>query len=174
MADRNPERAIAQIKQIERACDFLENPVIKTALELGVPRPVPPAPGALGFDIPLWVGLGIVGVWAALDAFAERAALPSSPPCPTCGRPGCILAKFGQTPEAASLAELEDLRHLYAHNYGGEADSEYFNRARHVLKPGTVVSLTCGAQFDGQRVQLDLPHLRGYSQSSQKVLSRFS
>jgi hypothetical protein len=172
--DTNPARAINVVRRVEMMCDFIENPAIRTAVEQAVPVTMPRAPGALGFDIPLWVGLGIVGLWAALDAFAERAGLHGR--CPTCGR-SCIRARFHsavQGNEDLSLAELEDLRHLYAHNYAGEADDVYFAYSkRHVFTRGAATTLTCGAQFDGWRVQLDLPHLRIYSRTVQSVLGRF-
>jgi hypothetical protein len=158
-------------------CDFFENAAIRAAIEQAVPVTMPRAPGAL-VDVSLWVGLGMVGLWAALDGFFERAALPE-PQCKTCGR-RCLPARFGPHThgnEALGLAELEDLRHLFAHNYGGEADDEYFGtntpRRRHVLARGTSLRLTCGAQFDGRRVQLDLPHLRAYARTVRCVLQRF-
>ena len=174
MAARNPARALDQVTQIVRMCDFLEHPGIKTTLEQNVPRPVPPAPGAWGFDIPLWVGLGMVGLWAALDAFADRAGLPKLK-CSICDRSSCIRARFDQQVEeqAQTFAELEDLRHLYAHNYAGEADAEYFRFKRHVLLSGPRVPLTCGAQFGGGRLQLGLTDLREYGRAVQIVLERF-
>ena len=178
MADRNPDRALDVVRRVEMMCDFIENPGIRTAVVQAVPKSMPALPGALGFDIPLWVGLGTVGLWAALHGFSERAALPE-PQCATCRR-HCIPALFAphiQGNEGLSLAELEDLRNLYAHNYAGEADDEYFGtttpRRRHVLARGVIVQLTCGAQFDGRRVQLDLPHLRVYAHSVRSVLQRF-
>ena len=174
MADTNPARAIDLAKRVEMMCDFMENPVIKTAVEQAVPVSMPPLPGALGFDIPLWVGLGTVGLWAALDGFSERADLPR-PQCKTCGR-SCVRARFDsyiQGNEGPSLAELEDLRHLYAHNYAGDADDEYFRHSRHVLERDVPVQLSCGARFDGRRPWLDLPHLREYSRTVQRVLERF-
>jgi hypothetical protein len=54
---------------------------------------------------------------------------------------------------------LDDLRNLYAHNYAGEADDEYFAHKppRYVLlKRGDRVPLTCGAEFDGYRLHLEL------------------
>ena len=180
MADRNPVRALDVVRRVEMMCDFIENPAIQAAVEQAVPASMPRAPGALGFDITLWVGLGMVGLWAALDGFSERAALPQ-PQCATCRR-HCIPSRFApytQGNECLSLAELEDLRHLYAHNYAGEADDEYFRfgtttpRRRHVLDCGAIVQLTCGAQFDGRRVQLALPHLRAYAHTVQSVLQRF-
>jgi hypothetical protein len=179
MADMNPGRALDVVRRVEMMCDFIENPAVRSALEQAVPVTMPRAPGALGFDIPLWVGLGIVGLWAALDGFAERAALPDPAACLACGR-RCIPARFAsytRGTEGLGLAELEDLRHLYAHNYAGEADEEYVGtaapRRRHVLARGTVVQLTCGGQFDGQRIRLDLPHLRAYAHTVQSVLQRF-
>jgi hypothetical protein len=177
MADRNPERALGVVRHVETMCDFFDNAAIRTAIEQAVPVTMPRAPGAL-VNVPLWVGLGMVGLWAALDAFFERAALPESQ-CATCGR-RCLPIRFGphtQGTETLVLAELEDLRHLFAHNYGGEADDEYFGtsapRRRHVLVRGTKAQLTCGAWFDGRWVYLDLPHLRAYVQTVRSVLQRF-
>jgi hypothetical protein len=155
-------------------CDFIEHPAIKNAVEQSVPVSMPRLPGALGFDIPLWVGLGTVGLWAALDGFSERAAL-DNPKCATCGR-RCMPERFASYTggnESQSLQELEDLRHLYAHNYAGEADDEYFSRPRHILKPGVPAQLTCGAGFDGRRPALDLHHLRQYSRVVENLLQRF-
>jgi hypothetical protein len=197
MADNSPAQAINQVNQIEKLCDFLENPTIKAAVEGAVPVSMPPEQGSLGFDTPLWVGLGIVGLWAALDAFAERTGLQSD--CPTCGGKSCIRARFdsalqGNERERLSLAELEDLRHLYAHNYAGEADDEYFQtkpgreRKRHILKRGVSVKLSCGAIFDGSRLSrqntpysprsnpqyaLSLSDLRMYCGKARSVLERF-
>jgi hypothetical protein len=64
-------------------CEFFENPDLIATLHDKVPVSMPPAPGAWGFDIPLCVGLGTVGLWAALDAFSERASL-GKPKCPIC------------------------------------------------------------------------------------------
>jgi len=107
----------------------------------------------------------------------EKAAGPSlsSPKCVTCGN-RCMPERFAtytQGNGGQTLEELEDFRHLNAHNYAGEADDEYFGRRRHVLKSGVPMQLTCGAQFDGRRLQLDLPHLRMYSCTVQNVLQRF-
>jgi hypothetical protein len=172
MADKSPARNVVQ--RIAMMCEFMGHPAIKTAVEQAVPVTVPPAPGALGFDIPLWVGLGMVGLWAALDGFADRAGLKKTE-CTTCGSKVCIATRFAcytQENEGQSLKELEDLRHLYAHNYAGEADDEYFGRNRHVLGRGVATPLTCGTIFDGRRASLDLPHLRLYSRTVQNVLER--
>jgi hypothetical protein len=61
MADTHPAQALDVIKRVEMMCDFLKNPIITQAIENGVPVTMPRLPGALGFDIPLWVGLGMVG-----------------------------------------------------------------------------------------------------------------
>jgi hypothetical protein len=69
--------------------------------------------------------------------------------------------------------ELSGIRNLHAHNYAGEADDEYFARRPRVLRRGTPTQLTCGAQFDGHRLSLDLRHLRFYAHTVQTVLERF-
>jgi hypothetical protein len=176
MADTNPARAISVVKRIATMCDFIEHPAIRTAVEQVVPVSMPREVGALGFDIPHWVGLGIVSLWAALDGFAERAALRRSQ-CAICGR-RCIVARFHsniQGNENVILGELEDLRHLYAHNFAGEADDIYFDPKwpRHILVRGSAVALTSGAQFHGRGVQLGLADLRFYSGTVQSVLERF-
>ena len=175
MPDRNPGRALDIVRRIEMMCDFREHPAIRRAAEAAVPVTMPRDVGALGFDVPLWVGLGIVGLWAALDAFSERASL-CRPSCPTCCMK-CVPARFAAYAvgnDATSLEELDDLRHLYAHNYAGEADGQYFaSRKRHVLKPVMVAGLTCGAAFDGTRAQLEVIHLRFYAQTARRVLGRF-
>ena len=134
-----------------------------------------PSVGSLGFDAPIWVGLGIVGLWAALDAFAERAKL-NRIKCAICeGK--CIPSTFAgytQGNEGQALQELENLRHLYAHNYAGDADQKYFERKRHVIKFGVVTPLTCDASFNGHKVLLDLPHLRMYAQKVEGLLKRIS
>jgi len=174
MADGNPALGIVLAKRIEMMCDFMGHPAIVQAIEDAVPVTMPRLPGALGFDIPLWVGLGTVGLWAALDAFSERAKL-SSRECATCKRI-CIVARFApyaEDNEESILAELDDFRHLYAHNFAGQLDTTYFNKKRHVLALDTPLQLTCGAQFNGQQLLLDLPHLRFYSTTVQNILERF-
>jgi len=179
--DTNPARALNVVKRVVEMCDFIEHPAIKEAIEQKmVPRPLPPVVNAV-VDISVWVGLGTVGLWAALDAFAERADFQKSraAQCPTCKRSGCISARFaGYTHgnESRCLEELEDLRHLYAHNYSGEADDKYFDprHPRHVLAPGTSMQLASRAHFDGARLRLDLSHLRWYASTVRSVLERFS
>jgi hypothetical protein len=166
MADTNPARALDQVKRIVELCDFIEHPAIQEAIEQKiVPVTMPRVPNAV-VDMSVWVGLGIVGLWAALDAFADRAELKGSFP-----------KQFRcQGDEGQSLMELEDIRHLYAHNYAGEADDEYFGAKykRHVLRRGGAPTLlTCGAQFDGHRLSLELTHLRYYANTAQSVLGRF-
>jgi hypothetical protein len=174
MADTSPARALNVIQRLVMMCDFIDHPAIKTAVEQAVPVTMPREVGALGFDTPFWVGFGTVGLWAALDAFAERAGLQKLK-CTTCKGRRCIPTRFasytqGNEYEGQSLKELEDLRHLYAHNYAGDADDEYFHRTRHVLQRGVTTQLTCGAAFDGYRPRLDLTHLRMYSCTVRSVL----
>jgi hypothetical protein len=156
-------------------CDFLEHPFVPKVIKNHVPVSMPASVGSLGFDIPLWVGLGCVGLWGALDAFSERAALPRST-CWTSNRP-CLVERFAphfHGSERRILEELEDFRHLYAHNFAGETDAEYFARRRHVLvTPNVAVRLASGAQFNGQQLLLGLPDLRFYSRSVRAILERF-
>jgi hypothetical protein len=177
MADRNPARALNVVKQVLKMCDFIEDPAIRKTIEQEmVPVTMPRVVEAL-VDISVWVGLGTVGLWAALDAFAERAGLkPSKSHCPICEKKSCISALFAgcaQGNESQNLMELEDIRHLYAHNYAGEADAEYFRRKRHLLVAGTTTQLSCGAQFHGHRLALGLSHLRYYANATENLLGRF-
>lgn len=169
MADENPGLALGMVERVEQMCGFIENPRIQEAARRWmIPVSMPPDVRSV-LDVSFWVGLGTVGLWAALDAFSERAGLRGT--CNTCKR-NCIVTRFSrvvQGDDRQSLGELEDLRHLYAHNYAGEADDVYFKWTRHVLAPGGV-KLTCGAQFDGQRAQLDLSHLRYYCGITRRVL----
>ena len=177
MADTSPARALQVVKQLVEMCDCLEHPefVVVTEQKI-VPVSMPRTVAA--YNLPVWVGLGTVGLWAALDAFAERADL-KKPRCPTCNRRSCIWTRFAnhtRGAEGQSLKELEDLRHLYAHNYAGDADAQYFDprHPRHVLKSGVPIRLSCGAEFDGRQPWLDLTHLRGYARTVQSVLEGFS
>ena len=86
--------AINVVQRIEQMCDFIGNPVVQKAVEEAVPVTMARKPGALGFDEPLWVGLGLVGIWAALDGYADRAKLPKKA-CSTCGR-HCIHAEVSR------------------------------------------------------------------------------
>jgi len=156
-------------------CDFLEHPALERAVASASPVTMPPTVGSMGFDVHLWSGLGVVGLWAALDAFAERAAIAKSQ-CYTCGRPGCVagrlLASGKVSLHVQPLEEMEDLRHLFAHNFYGSADANYFGRKRHVLVSGVPVTLSCGAIFDGTQVRLSGPHLRHYANAAYSLLSQ--
>jgi hypothetical protein len=174
----NAAQAINVTQRVEQLCDFIEHPAVQKAL-LEVPVSMPHDFASLGFDPTLWVGLGIVGLWAALDAIYERAGLTNSNKCAICGSRRCIPVRFANfcenDEERQALGELDDLRHLYAHNYVGGADDKYFDQKypRHVLTPDGV-KLTCCAQFDGHRANLGLSHLRYYSRTVQTMLGRMS
>jgi hypothetical protein len=166
MADTNPARAIDVVKRVVEMCDFIENEHIQeTVMTKMVPVSMPPDVNSV-VKISVWTGLGMVGLWAALDAFNERAGLTG--PFPT--RLRC------QGNEEQSLKELDDIRHLYARNYAGEADDKYFDgrHSRYVLQRDVPTTLSCGAQFDGLRLSLNLRHLRWYAHTVQTVLKRFS
>ena len=90
----------------------------------------------------------------------------------------CIRSRFeakSSSADLTSLGELDDLRHLHAHNYAGEADDKFFGHRhrRHVLVGRTSVSLSCGAIFDGVRVNLAAEHLRFYAAVARRALERF-
>jgi hypothetical protein len=74
-----------------------------------------------------------------------------------------------------ALKELEDVRHLFAHNYAGRADAVYFRKKkRHVLDSGVSVSLSSGAMFDGANISLTAAHLRYYAGQSREVIGKLS
>jgi hypothetical protein len=132
--------AMSQVQRIEGLCNFLEHPGIREAAERHVPVTMPRDVGALGFDRPLWLGLGIVGVWAALDAYAERYLNLEPQQCAKCGRK-CLSSRYGVAGVGQAfsqpLDEIEDLRHLFAHNFAGVADDEYLQKKRHILRRHT-------------------------------------
>ena len=159
----NSAQALELVNRVVELCKFIEHPAIQEAVTTKmVPVSMPPDPNSL-LKISNWVGLGMVGLWAALDAFAERAGLKG--PYPTRFR--C------QGTEEQSLKELDDIRNLYAHNYAGVADAEYFKRPRRVLS-GNPITLTCGAEFNGRQLSLNLIDLRWYANTVRTVLERFS
>jgi hypothetical protein len=164
----NPGQALGMVERVEQMARF-ENPDIQQAALRLIPVTMPQDIRS-HFDVSFWVGLGTVGLWAALDAFSERAGLRTK--CGTCKSKNCIVPRFPsvQVADLIALRELEDLRHLYAHNYAGEADDKYFtHKPRHVLAAGGV-KLTCGHMFNGHRARLDLPDLRHYCAVARRVL----
>jgi hypothetical protein len=170
--------ALKQIDRIAQLCDFVEHPGIRKAIDDSVPVTMPQDLGSLGFDVHLWVGFAIVGLWAALDAFAERSGFPPST-CAVCGGRNCLSSRLTtigsmSPPDRQTLEELEDLRHLFAHNYAGQADAVYFRRPRHVLSSGKSVTLSSGAAFDGTNLTLNQTHLRRYAEQSQQIVRTLS
>ncbi len=179
----NVSLGLSQVSRIAQLCDFLAHPGMQAALG-SVPVSMPHDVGSLGFDTPLWVGLGIVGLWSALDAFAERAGIPAAK-CPACDRSNCFSSRLTSTgkldaADERALKELEDVRHLFAHNYAGRADAMYFTRKdgkewkRHALDSGVSVSLSSGAIFDGANISLAAAHLRYYADQSRKTIEKLS
>jgi hypothetical protein len=177
----NASLALSQVARIEQLCDFLAHPALEVAFRCSVPVTMPQSEGSLGFDTPLWVGLGLVGLWSALDAFAERAVSPAiKNKCPTCGLK-CLPSRLMSSnqldvADGQALLELEDLRHLFAHNYAGFADEKYFElkRKRHVLARRVSVSLSSGAIFDGEYISLASAHLRYYAGQARGVIGKLS
>lgn len=170
---------LSQVDRIAQLCDFLAHPGMQAALDHSVPVSMPHDVGSLGFDTPLWVGLGIVGLWSALDAFAERAGIPTTK-CLACGRSSCLSSRLTSTSnlnvaEKQALRELEDVRHLFAHNYAGHADAVYFGKKkRHILNSGVSVTLSSGAMFDGANIALTAAHLRYYAGQSRGIIGKLS
>lgn len=122
---------------------------------------------AAGIDPDLWYGLGIVGVWAAIDAFGERKT----------GKDG-QLQRFKNdvaAGQAKILSELDDLRSLFAHNFAGVADHKYLTHCRRsCLKLGQPYRLSCGYQFNGkedERIKLALSDLKYYISQAREILA---
>jgi len=68
-------------------------------------------------------------------------------------------------------AELEDLRNIYAHHFGGLADASYLGHSkRRVLKAPTRYTFKSGAIFDGSRVNLGTDHLLYYVERGKAIL----
>jgi hypothetical protein len=119
MASLNPAQAISVAQRVEQLCDFFGHSAVQKALE-DIPVSMPPDFGSLGFDRALWVGLGIVGLWAALDAFYERAGLIATK-CAVCKRKRCIRARFANYCEGDSTIMPETdtrSRHGTGHRKG--------------------------------------------------------
>lgn len=164
--------ASSQVARIAGLCNFLDHPAMQAALNQ-IPVTMPRDVGAFGFETRLWVGLGMVGLWSALDAFAERVPVQSSR-CTVCGGK-CLPSRLTSTGKIdpafqAPLNELEDVRNLFAHNFAGQADALYFNRARHVLNSGVSSTFSSGATFDGVNLSFLSNHLRYYAEQADGVL----
>jgi hypothetical protein len=122
---------------------------------------------AAGIDPDLWYGLGIVGVWAAIDAFGERKT----------GKHG-QLQRFKNGVAAGQgkiLSELDDLRSLFAHNFAGVADHKYLTHSRRsCLKLGQPYRLSCGYPFNGHEdecIKLALSDLKYYIGQAREILA---
>jgi hypothetical protein len=97
-------------------------------------------------------------VWAAVDAFGERV-----------GRPIGKTRLPGQL--QLSWDEIDDLRNLYAQNFGGIADDTYLaNKKRHFLKTSMPYTFTSGVHFDGVQVNLRPEDLEYYISQAKTIL----
>ena len=174
------DQAFTQVTQIDTFCAFCAR------LPLPPVTMPPDAVRAAGLDPDIWHGLGIVGLWAALDAFTERGhQRPSGTRLVdwlTCD------AHVPHLPSdlAKAVRELDDMRNLYAHNFGGLADDVYFARQRNVFKRGesyrlssdTGSSLTASppgtpSSFGSQRLTLTLDDLQFYIKKVHAILRIF-
>jgi hypothetical protein len=122
---------------------------------------------AAGIDPDLWYGLGIVGVWAAIDAFVERKTK-------THGQYRRFKSRVAAG-QGKILSELDDLRSLFAHNFAGVADHKYLtDNRRSCLKLGQPYRLSCGYEFNGQEdecIKLDLHDLKYYISQAREILA---
>jgi hypothetical protein len=123
---------------------------------------------AAGVDPELWSGLGIVGVWAAIDAFGER-RFPN--------RTGQLTRfKNEVTPSHIQiLEELDDLRSLFAHNFAGIADKKFLmDSRRRCLVLGKRYQLTSGYKFggaEGEHIRLNISDLKHYVSKGREILA---
>ena len=167
--------ATSQVNRISMLCDFLSHPKLIAAAQSASPVTMPQTVGSMGFDASLWVGLGVVGLWSALDAYLERSAVVASK-CTICDRRTCIHGRLVGHHQAALLPlrvleELEDLRHLFAHNFSGLVDADYTARKRHVLGQAQPVPLSCGVSFTGLWLVLDAAALKHYASRVSETLA---
>jgi hypothetical protein len=65
------------VNRIEMLCDFLQNGDVQRRIAEAIPATMLRHIGSVGFDTPLWAGLGVVGLWSAMDAYRDRAGLTS-------------------------------------------------------------------------------------------------
>lgn len=156
-------QALSQVAQIESFCNLCD----------GLPMPPVTLPAdavrAAGLDPDIWHGLGIVALWATIDAFVERTH-PTKASVRLVDRLSSHLSsKLDQIAK-----ELDDMRNLYAHNFAGVADATYFNRQfrRNCFKDGIPYTLTSGNHFDGQQLTLTLSDLKHYIRHTREILER--
>ena len=154
------DQALRQLEQLQTFCALCERLPLP-------PVTLPPNPvRAAGLDPDIWHGLGIVGLWAAIDAFAERRQ-PQDNGSSLINR----LSAFLPPELDNSLKELDDMRHLYAHNFAGIADATYFKkRTRNFFKSGSSYKLSSGNQFDGHRLILTLHDFEFYIDRVREIL----
>lgn len=177
MSATEKSRATFQIHRVRSMEAFLKEPHIQKAVAAACPVTMPSDPGTLGFDIRFWSGMGVVGLWSALDAYADRVGLKKmgGAKCKKCGK-SCLVARLNQAARLPSalqdaLEEIEDIRHLFAHNFAGEADSFYLgNRPRHVLQGAATKPLSCGACWDGRGVPLEFSQVTFYADKAEAIL----
>ena len=166
----NAARALAQIGIVAKLLDFVSHPALNLARDQ-IPTNVPASLGALGFDEPVWAGLGMVGLWAALDVFAERSGLKAArKPLPDCLK---LTGKLSSH-DVKVTGEIEDLRNLFAHNFAGHADLVYFKfKKRYALQQGSAMELSSKATFDGECVSLNAAHLHYYAEAASAIVKLF-
>ena len=122
--------------------------------------------GAAGSPAHVFVGLGLVGVWAAIHAYLERTEKTYA---------DGVKALAGTPEQAQRMGEIEDIRNLYAHNFAGLADDLYWRdtkgkpRHRWVFREGDRSSLPGGGHFDGE-LHTSIQDLRTYVQEARRII----
>ncbi len=116
----------------------------------------------------IWAGLGIVGIWAALDAYGDAAGRKG----------GSLYKKFRTTVDPVAqttLRELDDLRNLFAHNIAGVSGRAFFARKKQdrLICEGKRYEFTGGCHFTGvrdSRIVVKLDHFASYLTSAENIL----
>lgn len=144
-------QAREQIAHIERFAN-LEQQLCE------VPVTMPPDRiAAAGSEAHIFVGLGVVGLWAVIDAYCERKWQKK------------VKVKGKLSGDLQTRwSEIDDMRNLYAHNFAGVADSPYWQcpngnaRSRGVFQKGIRYDLAGGGWFDGERIYASIDVLKAY------------
>jgi hypothetical protein len=188
------DQALAQLDQINSFCTFcavLEAEDTERRLRVhpayqsmshqaipGIPPPEISGPDPLQrrtLDPDIWHGLGIVGVWAAIDAFRERKNRSSSSEVHN--------ALTAHAPHLLDTwGDVCDLRHLFAHKFAGQADDYYWYydgpghaspRPHYHFSQGATVSLTSrtGTQFQHDSIRLTIKDLEFYVEQGRAILT---
>jgi hypothetical protein len=158
--DQYRDQALKQIDDLDRVANLVN--VLKPP-PLTMPQDTI---RSAGLEPGLIHGLCIVGLWAAIDAFLERVghggrSLPER------------LSERVSSELVSASKEIEDIRHLYAHNFGGLVDDRYLtSRRRYVLISRRPLVLSSGATYDGRHLRIDATHFLWYVAQSRAIVEQ--